>query len=94
MAQGTLVGLDAPTLTGIIAAAQAALVAATVRGVSYSIAGRSYSFPDLAACQTLLQEANYALGLLNGTRATSVRANFNLCIGRGSGGNLGPAIGR
>jgi hypothetical protein len=55
-----------------------------VRGTSYSIAGRTFSFPTLEAAQDLLSECNYALGLLNGTRSMNVRANFNPGLGRGT----------
>lgn len=94
MAQGSLIGLSADDLNAIITSAKGCLVANTVRGQSYSIAGRSYTFPDLAACQNLLQEANYALGLLTGARSMNVRANFNLAIGRGRGYVTGPATGQ
>ena len=80
----TLVGLDVPSLIEIRDACKAAIVAGTVRGVSYTIAGRSISFPSLESAQNTLQEALYALGLATGTRAESCRANFNPGMGRGS----------
>ncbi len=82
----TLVGLEAADLIEIRDACKAAIVAGTVRGIAYTIAGRSFTFPDLAACQNTLQEALYALGILNGTRSDNVRANFNPSLGRGSRG--------
>ena len=81
--KGTLVGLTATELTTLRTSALACIVAGTVRGTSYSIAGRTFSFPTLEAAQDLLSEANYALGLLNGTRSANVRANFNPGLGRG-----------
>ena len=81
--KGTLVGLTATELTTLRTSALACIVAGTVRGTSYSIAGRTFSFPTLEAAQDLLSECNYALGLLNGTRSPTVRANFNPGLGRG-----------
>ncbi len=86
MIQGKLVGLSADQLQTIIASAQQCIVANTIRGVSYSIAGRSFSFPSLDEAQSLLSEANYALGLLTGQRSNNVRANFNVALGRGTPG--------
>lgn len=77
-----LVGLESADLIEIRDACKAAIVAGTVRGVSYTIAGRSFSFPSLESCQNTLQAAIYAIGLLNGTRSTSARANFNPSLGR------------
>lgn len=81
--KGTLVGLTATELTTLRTSALACIVAGTVRGTSYSIAGRTFSFPTLEAAQDLLSECSYALGLLNGTRSPNVRANFNPGLGRG-----------
>lgn len=81
--KGTLVGLTATELTTLRTSALACIVAGTVRGSSYSIAGRTFSFPTLEAAQDLLSECSYALGLLNGTRSPNVRANFNPGLGRG-----------
>lgn len=81
--KGTLVGLTATELGTLRSSALACIVAGTVRGTSYSIAGRTFSFPTLEAAQDLLSEANYALGIINGTRSTNVRANFNPSLGRG-----------
>jgi hypothetical protein len=81
--KGTLVGLTATELTTLRTSALACIVAGTVRGTSYSIAGRTFSFPTLEAAQDLLSESNYALGLINGTRSPNVRANFNPGLGRG-----------
>jgi hypothetical protein len=78
----TLVGLDAADLEAIRDACKGAIVANTVRGVSYTIAGRSFTFPSLESAANMLQEANYALGLLTGTRSEVVRANFNPSTGR------------
>lgn len=91
-ASGSLVGIPLADLQSISAAASQCLVNDTIRGVSYSIAGRSYNFPDLASCTKLLEEANYAIGLLTGARSTAIRANFNPSLGRPFTG--GPAIGR
>lgn len=83
---GSLVGLDSTDLQNIINAAKQCLVANAVRGVNYSIAGRSFVFPSLADASQLLSEANYASGLLTGQRSANVRANFNEALGRGTGG--------
>lgn len=80
----TLVGLDAADLVIIRDACKAAIIAGTVRGISYSIAGRSFSFPSLESAQNTLQEASYALGLLTGARSECVRMNFNPSTGRGT----------
>lgn len=80
----TLVGLPQADLVEIRDACKAAIVAGTVRGISYTIAGRSFSFPSLESAQNTLQEAVYALGLATGTRSEAVRVNFNPGIGRGS----------
>ena len=80
----TLTGLDVPSLIEIRDACKSAIVAGTVRGISYTIAGRSFSFPSLESAQNTLQEALYALGLAQGTRSESVRCNFNPGMGRGS----------
>jgi hypothetical protein len=79
-----LVGLESADLIEIRDACKAAIVAGAVRGISYTIAGRSFSFPSLADCQSTLAAAVYALGILNGTRSTNVRANFNPSVGRGT----------
>ncbi len=86
---GSLVGLDAADLQSIISAAKQCLVANAVRGQSYAIAGRNFSFPTLAEAQQLLLEANYALGLLTGQRSPYVRANFNPALGRGGSWQTG-----
>lgn len=83
---GSLVGLDSTDLQNIINAAKQCLVANAVRGISYSIAGRNFSFPSLTEAAQLLSEANYALGILTGQRSMNVRANFNEALGRGTGG--------
>lgn len=80
--QGTLVGFTAEELTTIRDAAKAAILAATVRGVSYTIANRTFTFPSLESAAALAAEANYALGLLTGQRSNFVQANFNPAIGR------------
>jgi hypothetical protein len=82
--KGTLVGLTGTELGTLRSSALACIIAGTVRGTSYSIAGRTFSFPTLEAAQDLLSECNYALGLLNGTRSMSSRANFNPGLGRGT----------
>jgi hypothetical protein len=87
--RGTLIGIDTGTLQNIITSATQCLIANTVRGTSYSIAGRNFEFPDLDSAQTLLQEANFALGLAQGTRSLSVGANFNPALGQGSSGGTG-----
>jgi hypothetical protein len=80
---GKLIGIPSPVLQSIIDAGTACLIANTVRGSSYSIAGRSFQFPTLEAAQDMLAEANYALALATGARSMNVRANFNPAIGRG-----------
>jgi len=88
-ASGTLVGLTADQLNTILAAALQCITANAVRGTSYSIAGRSFSFPDMASVQQTILECNYALALLSGARSGSTRANFNPSLGRGAPGNIG-----
>jgi hypothetical protein len=83
-AKGTLVGLPAEKLTEMRDAMADGILASMARGTSYTIAGRSFSFPGLDEAQRVLEEANYALGLLSGTRSRVVRANFNTGMGRGS----------
>lgn len=83
---GSLIGLDSTDLQNIINAAKQCLVANAVRGISYGIAGRNFSFPSLTEASQLLSEANYAMGLLTGQRSMNVRANFNTALGRGTGG--------
>lgn len=82
LVQGTLIGLDASDLTAIRDAAKGAILSATVRGISYTIANRTFTFPSLESAQALLSEANYALGLLTGQRSNFVKANFNPALGR------------
>jgi len=77
-------GCTAAELATIRAAALACITNNTVRGTSYAIAGRNFSFPSLEAAGALLLEANYALGFLQETRATSVRMNFNPALGKGT----------
>ena len=83
--KGSLVGLTSAELTSVRSAALACILANSVRGVNYSIAGRSFGFPSLADAQQILLEANHALGRLTGNTSMNVRANFNPSIGRGSG---------
>lgn len=80
----TLVGLEAADLIEIRDACKAAIVSGTVRGISYTIAGRSFSFPSLESASSTLQEALYALGLVTGQRSECVRMNFNPSLGRGA----------
>jgi hypothetical protein len=83
-AHGKLVGLSQDHLVEIRDAAKQAIVAGLVRGVSYSIAGRSFSFSSISEASTMLLEANYALQLLQGTRSPNAVANFNPSLGRGA----------
>lgn len=85
-ASGKLIGLDQNELIEIRDAAKQALLAGMVRGISYSIAGRSFSFPSLAEASQMILEANYALQLLQGTRSNNAIANFNRGLGRGARG--------
>lgn len=82
--QGTLVGLTSAELADVRAAALQCILANTVRGVSYTIANRTFQFPSLESAQSLLAEANYAQELLTGQRSRFSRANFNPSLGRGS----------
>lgn len=84
---GKLIGLPPATLQEIIAACTQCIIADSIRGVSYTIAGRSFTFPSLSEASSLLLEANYALGILTGQRSPNVRANFNPAMGRGTNGN-------
>ena len=77
-----LVGLEAADLVAIRDACKQAIIAGAVRGISYTIAGRSFSFPSLESAQNTLQEACYALGLITGQRSEVVRPNFNPGFGR------------
>ena len=77
-----LEGLDATQLTTLKSALLDAMISGLVRGVSYSIAGRSFSFASLGEIRTTLAACNYALGLLTGQRSQHVRANFNHAVGR------------
>jgi len=79
-----LVGLENADLEQIRDACKAAIIAGTVRGISYTIAGRSFSFPSLESASNTLQQALYALSMNNGTRSNVERANFNPSLGRGS----------
>ena len=79
---GSLIGLTATQLQDIIGACQGCLVANTVRGSSYTIAGRSFTFPSLDECSRLMGEAQYAYGLLTGQRSMNIRGNFNTAIDR------------
>tara|TARA_R110000796_G_scaffold230961_2_gene348779 strand:- start:3597 stop:3854 length:258 start_codon:yes stop_codon:yes gene_type:complete len=81
-AKGIFIGQTAVEITAIRDAMQSGIIAAMARGTSYTIAGRSFSFPGLAEAGNMIQEANYALGLLNGSRSQVVRANFNDGMGR------------
>jgi hypothetical protein len=85
-AKGTLVGLPAEELTAIRDAMVQGVLASMARGISYTIAGRSFTFPGMGEAQSMIEEASYALGLLSGTRSGVVRANFNDGMGRGSRG--------
>ena len=53
-----------------------------VRGSSYSIAGRSFSFATLTEIKDTIAAIGYSLGKLTGTRSDHVRANFNPSVGR------------
>lgn len=85
-AQGKLVGLGQDDLVEIRDAAKQAIVAGLTRGVSYSIAGRSFTFSSISEASSMLLEANYALSLLQGTRSPNSIANFNPSLGRGARG--------
>jgi hypothetical protein len=76
-ATGKLIGLSAAELAQVRDAALSCILAASVRGISYSIAGRAFTFPNLESAQDLMQEANFALLRLQGRTSSSVRANFN-----------------
>lgn len=93
MVYGRLVGLTPDQLNAIVAAAQQCIVANAVRGISYSIAGRNFSFPSMDEASQLLNEANYALGLISGQRSAYVRCNFNPALGRNGVGGLGLSVG-
>lgn len=84
--QGWYINLSPTVIQQIQAAATQCIIANSVRGVSYSIAGRNFSFPSIADASTCLMEAQYALDLQSGQRSTNVRANFNVALGRGGGG--------
>lgn len=84
--QGWYINLSPAIIQQIQAAATQCIVANSVRGVSYSIAGRNFSFPSIADASQCLMEAQYALDILSGARSFNIRANFNEALGRGTGG--------
>lgn len=84
--QGWYINLAPAIIQQIQAAATQCIVANSVRGISYSIAGRNFSFPSIADASQCLMECQYALDLASGARSMNVRANFNIALGRGSGG--------
>lgn len=84
--QGWYINLAPAVIAQIQAAATQCVIAQSIRGVSYSIAGRSFSFPSLESASTCLMECQYALDIQTGNRSMNVRANFNEALGRGTGG--------
>lgn len=87
---GALVGLDLPTLESLKDTFTQALVNGAVRGNSYTIAGRAHTFSTVTEMAAMLNEVNYALGLLTGQRSAMVRPNFNPARGRGRGSRSYP----
>ena len=85
-AKGTLVGLPAADLTAIKDAMVSGIVAAMSRGSSYTIAGRSFTFPGISEANAMILECTYAQEMASGNRSHVVRANFNDGMGRGSQG--------
>lgn len=83
-AKGIFVGQTSAEITAIRDALQAGIIASMSRGTSYTIAGRSFTFPGLTEAGNMIQEANYALGLLTGSRSRVSRANFNDGMGKGN----------
>lgn len=83
---GWYINLPVETIQQIQAAATQCIVANSIRGVTYSIAGRSFSFPSIESASQCLMEAQYALDIITGNRSMNVRANFNEALGRGTGG--------
>lgn len=88
--QGWYINLPVATIQAIQAAATQCVIANSIRGVSYSIAGRNFSFPSIESASQCLMEAQYALDIISGNRSMNVRANFNVGLGRGSGGGFDP----
>jgi hypothetical protein len=86
MAKGIYVnaGFTAVQLQAMISSAQAELAAIMSRGQSYSIAGRFRTSTDIANINNIIEEAGYALALLNGSTSRQSVANFNRAIGRGN----------
>ena len=69
-------------VTTIRDAMSAGIIASMARGTSYTIAGRSFTFPGITEASNMLAEANAELSRVNGTRSQVVRANFNDGMGR------------
>lgn len=84
--QGWYINLAPAVIQEIQAAATQCIIANSIRGVSYSIAGRNFTFPSIEDASTCLMEAQYALDIQTGRRSMNVRANFNEALGRGGGG--------
>lgn len=78
MAKGIYLSFTATQIQEIADAARNGILDVTARGVTYNIAGRSFTFPTIESCNTAIEECTYALGRLNGTVSTSVRVNFNV----------------
>lgn len=88
-ASGSFDGLTLDQLNSLLAVYLQCITAIAVRGTSYSIAGRSFSFPNIPEVNQTILELNYAIGKLTGARSGSARANFNPSLGRGAPGNIG-----
>jgi hypothetical protein len=76
MASGSFVGLPLATLTSLRQKYLDCLEAIAVAGVSYSIAGRSFSRANLGEVRDTIEELSYAIKLADGTRVLTTYAKF------------------
>ena len=76
MASGSFVGLPLATLTSLRDKYVSCLEAIAVAGVSYSIAGRSFSRANLTEVRNTIEELSYAIKLADGTRTLTTYAKF------------------
>lgn len=76
MAKGSFVGLPLATLNSLQTKYLECLEAIAVAGVSYSIAGRSFSRANLTEVRNTVEELTYAIRLANGTKVFHTYASF------------------
>lgn len=76
MASGSFVGLPLATLTSLRDKYISCLEAIAVAGMSYSIAGRSFTRANLTEVRNTIEELTYAIKLADGTRVINTYAKF------------------